>query len=267
MRDPADRRGVDDGSRAERTVATSAVARVSAVLNAFDGSHPELGVSQISRRSGLPTSTTSRLVGELVTHGFLERDGHRLHLGTRMFELGELASRHRNLRAIALPYMADLRTATGQTIHLAVLDAIDVVYVEIVHSRTSPKMPSRVGGRLPAHAAAVGKALLAFSDEGAVDALCAHGLVRVGPRTLTVPALLRRELQRVRRAGTAYDHEESGPGVGCVASPVLGVDGVAVAALSVSGWSGRLDLRRLAPAVRTAALAVSRELHGPTDEG
>lgn len=266
MRDPAGRPGVEDGSRVERSVPTSAVARVSAVLNAFDGCHPELGVSQISRRSGLPTSTTSRLVADLVTHGFLEREGNRLHVGTRMFELGELASRHRNLRAIALPHMADLRTATRQTIHLAVLDHVDVVYVEIVHSRTSPPMPSRVGGRLPAHAAAVGKALLAFNDESAVDELCARGLDRVGPRTLTAPALLRRELQRVRRTGIAYDHEESGPGVGCVASPVLGADGAAVAALSVSGWSGRLDLRRLAPAVRTAALTVSRELRGPAPE-
>ena len=266
MRDPAGRLSVEDATLAEGSAPVSAVARVSAVLNAFDINHPELGVSQISRRSGLPTSTTSRLVGELVTHGFLERDGPRLHMGTRMFEHGELASTHRTLRAIALPHMADLRTATGHTIHLAVLEHVEVVYVEIVHSRTSPKMPSRVGGRLPAHASAVGKALLAFSDETRVDELCARGLARVGPRTMTAAALLRRDLQRVRRTGTAYDHEESGPGVGCVASPILGADGHAVAAMSVSGWSGRLDLRRLAAAVRTSALAVSRALRGPIDD-
>lgn len=248
---------------AELGVPDSAVARVAAVLGAFDMQHAELRVSEIARRSGLPKSTTSRLVRDLVDYGFLERDGASLHFGTRLFECGELASRHRNLRAIALPYMADLREATRQTVHLAVLDGVEVVYVEILNSKNAPRMPSRVGGRLPAHASAVGKALLASSEQSAVEAVCAGPLVPVGPRTIAAPGLLRRELARVRDIGLAYESEESGPGVGCVASPIVGAGGRAAAAISVSGWSGKIDLRRMGPAVRTAALAMSRELRGP----
>jgi DNA-binding IclR family transcriptional regulator len=246
---------------AERNIVDSAVARVSAVLSAFDAHHPELRVLEISRRSGLPKATTSRLVKELLEHGFLERDGSRLHIGTRLFEFGELASRHRNLRSVALPYMADLREATRQRVHLAVLDGHDVVYVEILRSKDAPRMASEVGGRLLAHASGVGKALLAFADPVLVETICQRPLKPVGPRTITSPELLRRELARVRNLGLAFDHEESGPGVACVASPILRADGSASAAVSVSGWSGRMNLRRMGPAVRAGALALSRELH------
>ena len=121
-------------------------------------------------------------------------------------------------------------------------------------------MPSEVGGRLPAHAAGVGKALLAFSPESVVQAVLDTGLPAVGPRTITAPGLLLRELRRVRELGIAYESEESGHGVGCAASPILAPDGSPVAAMSISGWSGKLDLRRVGPAVKTAALALSRDL-------
>lgn len=248
---------------AERNIPDVAVARVSAVLGAFDAQHGELRVSEISRRAQLPKSTTSRLVTCLVAYGFLERNGIFVRMGIRLFEFGELASRQRNLRAIALPYMADLREATRQTVHLAVLEGNEVVYVEIMRSKDAPRMPSEVGGRLPAHASAVGKALLAFSDEAAVDLVCGQPLKAVGPRTVTAPGLLRRELSRVRESGLAYESEESGPGVGCVASAVLHSDGRPAAAISVSGWTGKLNLRSIGPAVRAVALTMSREIRDP----
>ena len=245
----------------ERNTFDSVVGRAAALLGAFDARHLSMGISELSRRSGLPKSTTARLAAELTTHGFLERsEGTDLKLGTKLFELGELASRQRKLREVALPYMADLRQVSRQTVHLAVLVDTDVMYVEIVRSRDAPRMPSEVGGRLPAHAAGVGKALLAFSDESTVQAVIDRGLPAVGPRTITAPGLLLRELRRIRESGIAYESEESAHGVGCAASPILGPDGHPVAALSISGWSGTLDLRRVGPAVKTAALALSRDL-------
>jgi IclR family acetate operon transcriptional repressor len=239
----------------------SVVGRVGAILDAFDNRHLEMGVSELSRRSGLPKSTTARLAAELTTYGFLERtDSAELRLGTKLFELGELASSQRKLREVALPYMADLRQVSRQTVHLGVLAGTDVVYVEIVRSRDAPRMPSQVGGRLPAHAAAVGKAMLAFSPDAVVQAVIDQGLPAVGPRTITAPGLLLRELRRIKDSGIAYESEESGHGVGCAASPIFGADGLPVAALSISGWNGKLDLRRIGPAVKTAALALSREM-------
>jgi IclR family acetate operon transcriptional repressor len=245
----------------ERNTFDSVIGRAAALLGAFDARHLALGISELSRRSGLPKSTTARLAAELTEHGFLERtDGSDLKLGTKLFELGELASRQRKLREVALPYMADLRQVSRQTVHLAVLVGTEVMYVEIVRSRDAPRMPSEVGGRLPAHAAGVGKALLAFSPESVVQAVIDTGLPAVGPRTITAPGLLLRELRRVRELGIAYESEESGHGVGCAASPILAPDGSSVAAMSISGWSGKLDLRRVGPAVKTAALALSRDL-------
>ena len=174
----------------ERNTFDSVVGRASALLGAFDARHLSMGVSELSRRSGLAKSTTARLAAELTEHGFLERtNGSDLKLGTKLFELGELASRQRKLREVALPYMADLRQVSRQTVHLAVLVDTEVMYVEIVRSRDAPRMPSEVGGRLPAHSAAVGKALLAFSPDSVVQAVIDGGLRPVGPRTITSPGL------------------------------------------------------------------------------
>ncbi len=137
---------------AERNIPDAVVARVSAVLGAFDERHLQLRVSEISRRAGLPMSTTSRLVAELVGYGFLDRDGSVLRIGARVSGFGELATRRRDLRASALPLLADLRAATGQSVHLAVLAGAEVVYLETLPSGTGPRLPSEVGGRLPAHA-------------------------------------------------------------------------------------------------------------------
>lgn len=266
MRGPPVRRMIGSMRTGEGSTFDSVIGRVTALLGAFDARHLTMGVSELSRRSGLPKSTTARLVVELTAHGMLERtEGAELRLGTKLFEFGELASRQRQLREVALPYMADLRQVSKQTVHLAVLAGTDVVYVEIVRSRDAPRMPSEVGGRLPAHAAAVGKALLAYSPQEVVQAVIERGLPAVGPRTITAPGLLMRELRRIKESGIAYEHEESGHGVGCAASPVFSSGDRPLASLSISGWTGRLDLRRVGPAVKTAALALSRELqlHGP----
>ena len=239
---------------------TSVVSRLAAVLNAFQARDVYLGVNEIARRTELPKSTVSRLVKEMHEAGFLERKAQKVGLGLQMFEWGERASRRRSLRQVALPFMADLREATRQTIHLALLDGTEVVYVEILHREGAPRLPSRVGGRLPAHATGVGKALLAASDPEVIDRAIAAGLVAVGPRTIRNPDVLRQQLRRAAVNGIAYEHEESAPGVVCVASAVLDSESVPVAAISVSGWAGKVDLRRVGPAVRTAALSVSRVL-------
>jgi DNA-binding IclR family transcriptional regulator len=236
------------------------VARVSAVLGAFDERHPHLRVSEISRRAGLPMSTTSRLVAELVGYGFLDRDGSALRIGARLSGFGELAARQRDLRAVALPFMADLRAATGQSVHLAVLDGAEAVYLETLRGEAGPRMPSEVGGRLPAHACAVGKALLAYGDAVAVDLVCRGLMTAIGPRTVTTAAMLRRHLGRVRECRLAYQSEESGAGIDCVAGAVLHADGRAAAAISVSGRTGRIDPRSIGPAVRTVVLAIGRTL-------
>ncbi|MBL8930871.1 MAG: IclR family transcriptional regulator [Kineosporiaceae bacterium] len=244
---------------------TSLLERASLVLGCFDAEHAEIGISDIARRSGLAKSTTHRLAAELIRLGLLEQgEGGGVRLGLRLFELGQLVPRRHALHEAARPFMEDLREATGNNVHLAVLDGIEVVYVEILWARDVQPLPSRVGGRLPAHATGVGKAMLAFSSPEVVRARIEAGLARRTAYTIIMPGALTRELAAIRASGISYDRQESAMGVVCAACPVFGVDGAVVAALSVTGRAERLDIERMAPAVRTAALALSRSLGAPT---
>jgi IclR family acetate operon transcriptional repressor len=245
---------------AERNEDGLTAARLTKLLSAFEPGDEALGVSELTRRTALAKSTVHRLIGHLVATGLLERDGTSVRLGLKLFEIGQLAIRQRGLVDAARPYLADLREATRNTVHLAVLEGTEVVYLDILGGPDAPALPSRIGGRFPAHATGVGKAILAFSPGADVEKVIAAGLARISPRTITAPGLLRRHLAKVREEGIAYEREESGIGVVCAASPLLDGEGRALAAISISGWANRMRTERVAPAVRTAALTLSRTL-------
>jgi IclR family transcriptional regulator, acetate operon repressor len=242
----------------------SVLGRTMALLTAFRSGEEELTLAELARRAGIPKPTAHRLLAELATWNVVERTpgGHRL--GMRLFELGQLAPRQRGLREAAAPFLADLFEATHETVHLAVPDGVDVVYVQKLPGRHGPRIDSRIGGRMPAYCTGVGKALLAFGPPERLAEVLAAGLVRRTPRTVVAPGLLRQELDRVRACGVAEEHEESTVGIACTAAPVMDASGRAVAAISITGWANRMDTARLAPAVRTAALGLSRALRSGT---
>ncbi|WP_330256944.1 IclR family transcriptional regulator [Nocardia sp. NBC_00565] len=243
----------------DRHTPLSMIGRVSLIFDAFQPDEDALGVREIARRTGLASSTVSRIVRELVAHRLLEMAGQEVRIGLRFFELGEQAPRPQQLRRLALASMSDLRSATRHTVHLAVLDGTEVVYVTKLCSRSAPPLGSRVGGRLPAHATAVGKALLAFSGSDIVDRVMAAGLRRLGPGTITDPARLRAELATIRESGIAYETEESGPNVVCVAAPISNRIAEPIAGLSISARLGEMDVASLGLAVRTAAITLGRQ--------
>jgi IclR family transcriptional regulator, acetate operon repressor len=249
-----------NGPRSTGDTAGVTAARLAMLLTAFRPGDDALGVSELARRTGVPKSSVHRLAGHLAAEGLLERDGGALRLGLKLFEIGQLATRQRGLVDAARPYLADLREATRNTVHLAVLEGTEVVYLDVVRGPDAPRLPSRIGGRFPAHATAVGKAILAFSPDEALERVISAGLPRIGPRTITAPGLLRRALMKIRTEGLAHEREESGTGVVCVAGPVLDAAGEARAAISISGWSNRVRAERVAPAVKTTALTLSRTL-------
>lgn len=238
----------------------SVLGRTMALLTAFRPTDTELTLTELTRRTGIPKATAHRLLAELATWNVVERTpgGHRLGMG--LFELGQLAPLQRGLREAAAPFLADLFEATHETVHLAVPDGIEVVYVQKLPGRRGPQIASRVGGRMPAYCTGVGKAMLAFGPPARLAEVLAAGLHRRTPRTVIAPGLLEKELARIRANGVAEEHEESTVGIACVAAPVLASDGQAVAAISITGWANRMDAGRLAPAVRTAALGLSRVL-------
>ncbi|WP_194409590.1 IclR family transcriptional regulator [Microbacterium cremeum] len=248
------------------TDSVSVLDRVTAVFDAFGEDDEGLGISELARRAHLPKSTVSRIAADLVAQRFLDRDGDRLYLGVRLFELAETVQLPRRLRHVALPVMNELRDVTRHSVRLAVLQGSDVLFIAIIRGEATAAPTARVGGRLPAHATALGKALLAYSPRGVVEQLVRSGLPSRTPATICDPAGLARELADVRRLGVAADNEECHAGRACVASPVLGPRGEPVAAISVAGAASEIVATRLGPAVRAAALTLSRRMDpGPHD--
>ena len=242
--------------------ASGVLDRAVALLDSFGVDDDELSVGELARRTDMAKSTTHRLAAELVRLGLLEKAPGGLRIGLRMFELGQLVPLRRSLRETATPVLADLHAASGATVHFAVLDGAEVVYLEIVTSERPGRLPSRVGGRFPAHATAVGKAILAYSPPAVVRAIVERGLERRTPHTIVMPGALTRELAATAQRGIAYEHEESALGVTCVACPVFGPHDQVAAAISISERGAGSTVERFVPAVRTAALTLTRQLGG-----
>ena len=237
---------------------SSVLGRAWRLLGCFDDADPmPLGV--LTERSGLPKTTAYRLLCELEQLHVVERTDGRWQLGMQLFELGQRVPRQQGLRDAAMPALRDLFEATHETVHLAVRDGAQIVYLTKLEGRDAPAVPSRVGGRMPAYCTGLGKALLAHVDTATLETIIAAGMPRRTPYTVAGAGMLNRQLDGVRRTGVAYEHEESTVGITCVASPVIR-DGEAVAAISITGWVNRLDTARVATAVRTAALGMERTL-------
>ncbi|QJS09706.1 helix-turn-helix domain-containing protein [Streptomyces argyrophyllae] len=251
-------------------MAESVAGRVLSVLDAFGDAPDTLRLTDIARRTGLPVPTALRMVRELVAWGGLERaaDGS-YRLGTRLRTLGAAAPCPRGLLATALPALRTLTTRTGG--HADVTIPADGAALCLV-----------TGERLPLHATAAGKVLLAYGvgsgcggghgngDGGTPGRIVGHGprtaagpspsAVRHTPYTVTAPGALGAQLARVRATGLAEAHQEYRLGELSLAAPVFR-NGTAVAAVSVTaGTTARPD--RLAPAVRQAAATVGRALGG-----
>lgn len=245
-RAPRDDREADGSGR-------SLVGRIAAIMDAFDEDGAVLSLGDLGRRSGLPKSTAHRLAEQLRELGWLERDYRGYRVGMRLFELGGLAVGHTQLRDAAIPHLHDLASRSGQAVQLAVLDGVDVIYLErVVVGRYD--LPTRQGGRMPAYCTGLGKAMLAFDDTAATDVLCSE-LPRRTPATITSPDRLRENLEHVRSTGVAYDLQEAYEGMACVAAPIRNA-GRAIAAVSVTGPVDVIDLSEMSAAVRHTAASI-----------
>ncbi|MEA2380020.1 MAG: IclR family transcriptional regulator, regulon repressor [Thermoleophilaceae bacterium] len=216
--------------------------KVLAVLDVF-GEGECMGVTEVGRRAQLTKSTAHRLLATLERHGLIERTGVEYSLGLGLFELGSRAGigPHGSLARVALPYLTELYEATGQTVHLAVLDRSEVVYVCKLHGHAPQPSPTRIGGRMPAHCTALGKAVLAYSPEPLAMRVAEGGLACMTRHTILHPDVFMTELRRTREEGVSYDRQETTLGLGCVGAPILDERGRSLAAVSVSGPISRIS--------------------------
>ncbi|HWM57053.1 MAG TPA: IclR family transcriptional regulator [Pseudonocardia sp.] len=241
----------------------SVTARVLAVLAVFSAERPELNLTEISRRARLPLTTTHRIVAELAAWGALERnDEGRYRVGLRLWEVGVLAPRGRDLRELAMPFLEDVYEVTRQNVQLAVLDGTEALYLERLSGRGAVNVVTRVGSRLPLHATGVGLVLLAHADPELQEQVLAAPLKRFTAKTLASAGEVRRALAETRRAGVAISDGQIELIALSIAAPVWGPRGTVVAALSVVVPAATSDARAYVPLVRAAARGISRALCG-----
>ena len=244
-------------SRAGATVTSRALA----LLGAFDDEHRSLSLSRLAARADLPVPTAHRLVGELVAWGALSRtQAGEYVVGRRLWDVGLLAPVQTGLRQLASPYLHDLYGATLATVHLAVRDGAEVLYLDRLSGHASVPVVSTIGSRLPMHATGVGKVLLAHAP-AAVQAEVLGHLTRITPYTINQPGTLRRQLARVLRDDYATTTEEMSLGACSVAVPIRSRASV-VAALGIVVPSLRKDRAKLVTAMQVAARSIGRSLAG-----
>ncbi|WP_277681255.1 IclR family transcriptional regulator [Saccharomonospora azurea] len=252
------------------TPGATVVSRVLSVLYAFDDRHRRLTATEVARRTGLPVPTAHRLLRELVAGEAITRgaDG-RYAIGRRLWDVGMLAPEQTELQHVASPFLSDIHAATRATVHLAVRDGMEVLYLDRLSGRASVPVVSRAGSRLPLHPTGVGKVLLAHAPEELCERYLAGPLRRPTIHTITHPDRLRRQLAAVRRDGYATTADEMTLGACSIAVPIAraraergsgAVEHEVVAALGIVVPSLKRERTRLLAALQVAAQGIGRSL-------
>lgn len=223
------------------------VCRAIDILELLAFSDRSSSLAEISHRLGLSKSTVHRLLGTLMHRGYVRQEEHSRHyvVGLRLFEITNYVADNLDLHQ-ANAYLTDLMKRTGETVHLAVLDQGEVVYVDKVESEHTIRMHSSLGSRVPAYATSLGKVLFAYSDPELVDRLITQTEFKpLTKNTITDPEALKRQLRTIRRLGYAIDDEENEENIRCIGGPIFDFRGRIIAAFSVSGPTFRMTKERL----------------------
>ena len=252
-------------ARPKRNYDITALQRGLRLLHLFSESPQGLSAKQVAALSRLPVSTVHRFLANLVTAGFLNRDGEGTHhLGIACFSIGQAAADQLDIRRLSLPYLRELNQQTRETIHLTVRHGLSAVYVEKLESPEPLRIHSRIGAAVPLNCTAVGKIMLAYMPEDERDRVLPElDLKRLTPNSVGNVQELKTELYRVRKNGYACDMEEHELHIRCVAAPVWDHTGSVQSSLSITAPSIRMSvtrLRQLAPLIQAAGLKISAEL-------
>ena len=238
------------------------ISKVLRILEAIQASPSGLTLKPICDLTGVHKSTAHRFLKQLQHEGYLLRtEAGGYLIGPKLLQMSARANPQATLQAVARPRLWELWKQTHETVNLAVLDHGSVLYVEVIESPHEFRLASRIGTRRPLHATALGKALAAFMlEEHREQVLNPLRFQLLTPRTISNLLQFRHELTKVKENGYAVDDEEATLGARCVSAPVLGADGHAVAAVSVSGPVTRISptqVPALAEVVLRTAGAIS----------
>lgn len=235
-----------------------------AVLLAFDADLPAPSLADLAAKTGFSRPAVRRILLTLQKLGYVVSSGSRWSLTPRVLTIGHLYAATHDVPEVSQPHLLRLAELTHESASLSQLDGTDVVYVARVQVRRVLSVNVDVGSRLPAHATAMGRVLVAWADASVVEAVIAAGLPALTPTTVTDPVRFRDELHEVRRQGFALVDGELEPGFLTAATPVRGPSGNVVAALAYSTSRGRTDpqhvIDEVIPHMVEVAGAITRDL-------
>jgi DNA-binding IclR family transcriptional regulator len=239
----------------------SVTSRALSILAAFENTTGSLSVARIAQRAHLPLSTTYRLIAELEEWGGLRRgsDG-KYGIGFRIWELGQMAGRR--LRDRAHPYLQDLFDLAHENVHMAIRDGTQSLYVDKIYNTKKMPMVSRLGGRLPLHATAVGRCLLAAQPDWFVDAYLERELEAPTKKTITDPVELRALIEEVRRDNYSVTVEQMRVDAVSLAVPVVYNEAVVAAVGLVIDANRIREIPRLLPIVRGTVDRIEMVMRG-----
>lgn len=251
------------GKREDQSTGT--LGKAVAVLDAIASSPEPLRFKDLAGRIDQPRGTLHRQISNLIGEGLVFVNADQSYsLGTRLLKFASLSWSKNRFRNIAEPHLHALHDRTGETVHLGILQGVEVIYLDKVESRQAVRMHSQIGNASPAYCTGVGKAALsALADEDLRAIAERISYVRHTPNTIANASGLLKEIATVRKEGIAYDREEHEPGIKCVAAPIASANRHLAAGISVTGPAYRVkdsELRKWAPLVRSAAHDIEEDL-------
>lgn len=226
---------------------------------------PDIGISEIAKRTGSTKTQAFRLLHTLELRGYVRKDPNTrtYALGYRILYLAEHINRQTVLIRTAQPHMRELAAVTGENVHLLVRDGVHSVCIALEESEQPVRLYAAVGRLGPLHAGGGSTVLLAYAPNEVQDEILAGPLTAYTPNTLTDPEKLRELLAHIRRQGYHLAKEDVDLGAYSVATPIRDHSANVIAALSVAGPRSRLNARtqqQHAQGVVETASTISREL-------
>jgi IclR family transcriptional regulator, carbohydrate utilization repressor len=242
--------------------AIQVIERCDALLRALAAHHEAMSLKDLAQVTGLPQSTTHRILNDLTVNRIIERSNTgEYKLGIRLLELGNIVKARLSVRDLALKPMSRLHRHTGQTVNLSVRQGDEIVYIERAFSeRSGMQVVRAIGGRAPLHLTSVGKLFLGAEDEGHVAEYAQRtGLHGQTLNSLTSLSALKQALLHTKQQGYSTDEQELELGVRCIAAAIRDDSAQLVAGLSISAPADRLQPQWIKP-LQDTALEISKAL-------
>jgi len=253
------RKASRDGSSASQKYSVPVVEGTFHILQELARGGP-LSLNEVTQKSALAKSTVFRILSTLTGLGYVARDEFRsYYISHAIEELVRTEPQTEAIRRAAMPRMLELRNLYGETVNLGQLQLDKVMYLVVVPSEYALRLHERQGATVPIHASALGKVILAFSEESVAAGLLAGDLPALTANTITNPAHLMRQFKRIRKCGYALDRGEASPLATCIAAPILDEHQRAMMAISISGPASRFNPAK-SPAVIKSLLKAAAEI-------